>query len=367
MISSTFITLATAASLLISGVQAQGTYQGCVGVSSTFDDTYPLTPNGPQACANYCTAKGYNYIALSAQFCSCSKAAPTVSQKYADSACAFACDADASQSCGGMDPNTFEFIYSVWLYGSGAPIQAPASSAAGPASSAAAPVASTGNAAAAPNTATTSALPTTTSTLIAAPGPVDTTTTAPVIPVSSAGASADPAVVNGPNNSDIPPFTTVTDSLFTTSTVPCISSAFTQIVAVTTTVPCSDGTMETAVANVPTIIYYDPAYSTVRTVIDQTTTRYVLVPVTAFVTATASGSGTFLNAPSSVANAPISVINGPISVANSTTAANATTATSTAGATGSTFVVTAGADKSAFGGLNALALVIAAIAGFALS
>lgn len=243
-----------------------------------------------------------------------------------------------------MDPDTFEFIYSVWLYGSGSTIQAPASTA--PVSSAPA------QSVAAPDTATTA---TTSTTLAAGPGPVDTTTTSPVVPATTGNSSVDPAFVsNGPNDSgDIPPFTTVTDSVTSVSTIPCTSAAFTQMLAVTTTVPCSDGTMETAVAVVPTVIYYDPAYSTVRTVIDQTTTRYVLVPVTAFVTETASRAPTNFNA--------------PINAVNSTAASNATTATSTGDVSAQTFVVTAGADKSSFGGLSALGLVIAALAGFALS
>lgn len=365
MISSAIGLATAAAALFISGAQAQaaGSYQGCVGVSNTFEDTVPLTPNGPEACAKYCTAEGYPYIALSAQFCSCSKTAPVVTEKYADSACSFTCDApEESQTCGGMDPDTFEFIYSLWLYGDGAPVQAPSNGATtqpAVAATTAGPIASSPLAESSARVNTNSVLSApvidgSTSGLPSGVGPVETSPTAPIVPVATdaGNGSADAALVSGSaEDPAASPFTTVTDSLFVTSTVPCVSSAFTQIVVVTTTVPCSDGTMETAVAEVPTVIYYDPAYSTVRTVIDSTTTRYVLVAITGFITETATA-----------VNTPANNTNGIATATDGTGFA-----TVTDDPTSPTFaVVVAGADKTT-GGLSILGFIIAALAGLALS
>lgn len=59
--------MAAAAFALVARVSAVVVYEGCVAVSSTFDDIVPLSPNGPPACQQYCNGEGYQYFALTQQ------------------------------------------------------------------------------------------------------------------------------------------------------------------------------------------------------------------------------------------------------------------------------------------------------------
>ncbi len=46
----------------------QAVSRGCVDVSSTFDNTTDLAPNGLPVCQQYCSDLGYHYFGMSAQY-----------------------------------------------------------------------------------------------------------------------------------------------------------------------------------------------------------------------------------------------------------------------------------------------------------
>lgn len=368
--------LAASTAALFAGVKAQLSYQGCVAVDpNSFADTTPLDPNSPETCATYCSGLGYQYIAVSAQFCSCSGTALTVTDTYADTGnteCSFNCDPPyEAEFCGGIDSTTLSFIYSYYIVSGSVSVSVSQPATVASSSAPAAVSSSTQVVVVSSNIPVTTvpATPSTTSSAAADPAdgtsagaPIAISSGVVIVPSSTVVASADPALVSGTEAAaapdvvvtvDIPTYTatvyTTTTSLYSTCPA-CAASPtevvlavttcypgelFTSQIAIVTEVPCSGGWLETQTIDTVTVFPYNPAESTTTVITEGTTTRTVLIPVTHVLSVT--------EAPAIITEAPIAT---PIATPIASPSSNGTNITIVvpSSSTGPfTAVVTAGA------------------------
>ncbi|KAK0625225.1 hypothetical protein B0T17DRAFT_266998 [Bombardia bombarda] len=109
-----------AALLLAAATKAtELTYAGCVSLDpDTAADSNALDPVSPELCAAYCNQSSYEYSAVSGETCKCWATEPFIKQRYDDedgADCYFNCSPPYDdERCGGLDQETFEFLYSYW-------------------------------------------------------------------------------------------------------------------------------------------------------------------------------------------------------------------------------------------------------------
>ncbi|KAL8404397.1 hypothetical protein RB594_009299 [Gaeumannomyces avenae] len=284
--------------------------QGCMVISaSTFGDITPIPlaadssdgVNAPQPCANLCAGKNMTHAAVYAQFCACTNDVQPV-EILGASSCNFSCQAPfQNESCGGSTEDG-DPIYNVFS------IMRVDNSTATPSST------TTLSTELPPATTTTPSTVSTSSALTTATTNTSSTSLPP--PLITGGGATRPA-----NNVSVVTQTTTLPTCPTctkngggapapTATATAIAPEcppgglciFINIYFITTVVQAPDGLgLVTTATPTRSTIYYDPAESTVTTVVEMGRTRIVLVPVNRVATVIAAANN------SSSSSSPFSV------------------------------------------------------------
>ncbi|EJT75994.1 hypothetical protein GGTG_05919 [Gaeumannomyces tritici R3-111a-1] len=283
--------------------------QGCMVISaSTFGDITPIPlaadssdgVNAPQPCANLCVGKNMTHAAVYAQFCACTNDVQPV-EILGASSCNFSCQAPfQNESCGGSTEDG-DPIYNVFS------IMRVDNSTATPSStttlSTELPPATT-----TPSTVSTSSAPTiattnTPSTSLPPPLVTGGGATRPANNVSVVTQTTTlPTCPTCTKNGGGAPAPTATATAIAPECPPGGLCIFINIYFITTVVQAPDGLgLVTTATPTRSTIYYDPAQSTVTTVVEMGRTRIVLVPVNRVATVIAAANN------SSSSSSPFSV------------------------------------------------------------
>ncbi|KAL8376919.1 hypothetical protein RB595_007850 [Gaeumannomyces hyphopodioides] len=281
--------------------------QGCMVISaSTFGDITPIPlaadssdgVNAPQPCADLCAGKNMTHAAVYAQFCACTNDIQPVEILGAAS-CNFTCQAPfQNESCGGStgDGDPIYNVFSIIRVdnSTGTPSSTTLSTELPPVTT----PSSTSSISSAPTTTTTDS----------------TSTSSPPLVTGGATRPANVSVVT--QTTTLPTCPTCTKNGAPTPTVTALAPEcppgglciFINIYFITTVVQAPDGLgLVTTATPSRSTVYYDPAESTVTTVVEMGRTRIVLVPVnrvaTVSVIAANSSSSSSSSSLSSVATA----------------------------------------------------------------